>query len=357
MIACVDSTGCTSSPDNRRLASTLMDPVHVLSTLSFPEDLLDRLRAVSPRLVVRQHNAATADEVPSELWEQVEVLYTVSATPDLVRAPGLRWVQLHSAGANHLIDTPWWDSDVTITTLSGIHAPTIAEYVLMMMLAFAHRLPRMMHHQRQSEWPSQRWRKFVPQELRGATLGVLGYGSIGREIGRLARGFGVRVLGLRRGGDTESARYELPQLASGDQAARIYTSDRLIEILPECDFVVLTVPYTSATHHIIDEGALRVMKPTAVLINVARGSVVDEVALVRALREGWIAGAGLDVFEQEPLPEDSPLWKMDNVLISPHVAGFTPHYDDRATALFGENLRRYLAGEPLLNQVERRREY
>jgi phosphoglycerate dehydrogenase-like enzyme len=149
----------------------------------------------------------------------------------------------------------------------------------------------------------------------------------------------------------------LPALTGGDQPDRLYSPDQLTGILPECDYVVLTVPYTSATHHLIDRRALRVMKPTAVLINVARGSVVDEAALIHALREGWIAGAALDVFEQEPLADDSPLWAMDNVIISPHVAGFSPHYDDRATALFAENLRRYLAGEPLLNQVERGREY
>jgi phosphoglycerate dehydrogenase-like enzyme len=334
-----------------------MDAVHILSTLSFPDDLLDRLRAVSPRLVVKQHSAPSADEVPPELWDQVEVLYTLFAIPDLDRVPGLRWVQLHSAGVNHLLDTRLWDSDVTITTSSGIHAPTIAEYVLMMMLAFAHRLPRMMHYQRRGEWPPQRWRKFLPQELRGATVGVIGYGSIGREVGRLANAFGMRVLGLRRGGDGEAARYELPGLSGGDGPERIYASDQLAEMLPECDYVVLTLPHTSATHHLIDEKALRAMKPSAVLINVARGSLVDEAALVRALREGWIAGAGLDVFEQEPLPEDSPLWAMENVILSPHVSGFTPHYDDRVTALFAENLRRYLAGGPLLNQVDRGREY
>lgn len=334
-----------------------MESVHTLSTLSFPDDLLDRLRSVSPRLVVQQHNAASADEVPSELWDRVEVLYTFSAIPDPARVPDLRWVQLHSAGVNHVLDTPLWASDVAITTVSGIHAPTMAEYALMMMLAFAHRLPRILYYQTRGEWPSQRWRKFVPQELRGATVGVLGYGSIGREIGRLAHAFGMRVLATRRGTDSESTRYELPALAGGDEPDRLYNSDQLTEILPECDYVVPTVPYTSATHHLIDQRALRAMKPTSILINVARGSVVDEAALTHALRAGWIAGAALDVFEQEPLPEDSALWTMDNVIISPHVAGFTPHYDDRATALFAQNLRRYLAGEPLLNQVERGREY
>jgi len=334
-----------------------MESVHILSTLSFPDALLDRLRSVSPRLVVRQHNTSSVDDVPPELWDRVEVLYTISAIPDPARVPDLRWVQLHSAGVNHVRGTPLWASDVTITTASGIHAPTIAEYVLMMMLAFAHRLPRMIYYQGQGEWPSQRWRKFVPQELRGATVGILGYGSIGREIGRLAHAFGMRVLGTRRGIASESTMYELPGLAAGYEPDRLYPPDQLAEMLPECDYVALTVPYTSATHHLIDEVALRAMKPTAVLINVARGAVVDETALIRALREGWVAGAALDVFEQEPLPKDSALWTMDNVIISPHVAGFTPDYDDRTTTLFAENLRRYLAGEALLNQVERGREY
>jgi phosphoglycerate dehydrogenase-like enzyme len=336
-----------------------MDSVHVLNTMSFPDELLERLRSVSPQLAVTQHTAASADAVPAPVWGQVEVLYTLSAIPDPSLAPKLRWVQLHSAGTNHLLDSWLWQSDIPITTTSGIHPPAMAEYVLMMLLAFAHRLPRMLAYQVHAEWPAGRWAKFVPQELRGATLGILGYGSIGREIGRLAHTFGMRVLGLRRGDAPHSASYELPELRDlpGAEPDRFYTPDQLTSMLPECDYVVATVPYTSATHHLVNESALRAMKSGAMLVNVARGPIVDEAALVRALSEGWIAGAALDVFEREPLPGDSPLWKMENVIISPHVAGFTPHYDDRATALFAENLRRYLSGEPLLNQVERAREY
>ncbi len=336
-----------------------MEPINILSTLSFADELLERLRRVSPHLIVRQHKAASADDVPPLSWSQVEVLYTFSAIPEFRQAPKLRWVQLHTAGANHLLGTSLWESDVSITTLSGVHAPTIAEYVLMMMLAHAHRLARMFYYQSLGEWPTKRWRKFLPQELREATVGVIGYGSIGREIGRLAHAFGMRVLGLRGGRARRPAVYELPQLVGlpDSEPDQLYTAKMLTDMLPECDYVVLTVPYTSATHHFINEVALRAMKPTAVLINVARGAVVDESALVRALREGWIAGAALDVFENEPLPGDSPLWTMENVIISPHVAGFTPHYDDRGTALFAENLRRYLADEPLLNLVERGREY
>jgi phosphoglycerate dehydrogenase-like enzyme len=285
-------------------------------------------------------------------------LYTVSAVPDPARAPRLRWLQLHTAGVDHVLDTPLWRSDVVITTSRGIHAPVVAEYALMMILAFAHRLRRMLAYQSQAEWPSQRWRKFAPQELRGATVGVVGYGSIGREVGRLAHAFGMRVLGLHRG-EAGAVGYELPELAGrpGVEPDQLYTPDRLAEMLPECDYVVLTLPYTSATHHFIGEAALRTMKPTAVLVNVGRGAVVDEAALVHALREGVIASAALDVFEQEPLPADSLLWEMDNVILSPHIAGFTPRYDERATTLFAENLRRYLVGEPLLNRVERGRGY
>ncbi len=337
-----------------------MDTISVVSTLSFSDELLNRLRAVSPRLVVMQQTASSVDELPAGWLDQVEVLYTGSALPDPARAPRLRWVQLHSAGVDHVLDTPLWRSDVAVTTSSGIHAPNIAEYVLAMMLAFSRRIPRMLAFQARAEWPPRRWEKFAAPELRGATVGVMGYGSIGREVGRLAHAFGMRVLGLRRGGRTDRPpEFELPELAGrpGAEPDLVFTPDRLAEMLPECDYVVLALPHTPATYHFIDEAALRAMKPSALLINIGRGALVDETALARALREGWIAGAAMDVFEQEPLPADSPLWKMDNVIISPHIAGFTPHYDERATTLFAENLRRYLAGDPLLNQVERGRGY
>jgi phosphoglycerate dehydrogenase-like enzyme len=233
----------------------------------------------------------------------------------------------------------------------------------MMMLAFAHHLPLMLAHQARVEWPSpsERWRRFMPRELRGATVGIVGFGSIGGELGRIAHALGMRVLALRRGTPAKPLTYRLPALADRDgrDAApdEIYGPAQLTEMLPRCDYVVLVVPYTSATHHLIDGAALRAMKPSAVLVNMARGGVVDETALIRALREGWIAGAALDVFEEEPLPGDSPLWTMPQVIVSPHVAGFTPRYYETVLDLFGENLRRYLAGEPLLNQARREWEY
>ena len=335
-------------------------PVHVLSTMSFDERWLDWLRAISPRLVVAQAPAASADEVPAALWETAEILYSGAAYPDPAIAPRLRWVQLDTAGADGVLNTPLWPSEVALTTLSGVGPPAAAEHAMMLVLALAHHLPEMVDLQRRHEWPSaaDRWRRLMPRELRGATIGVVGYGAIGREIGRLARSFGMTVLGLRQG-TARPPTYALPSVGAPahTEPDRMYGPGELHAMLAECDYVVLVVPFTPATFHLIDEAALRAIKPGAMLLNVARGAVVDEPALVRALQQGWIAGAGLDVFEAEPLPADSPLWAMPNVIITPHVAGLTPHYHDRIMDLFAQNLRRYLAGEPLLNQVQRHRHY
>ncbi len=340
------------------------ESVHVLSTMSFPKEWLDRLRAISPRLVVAQHSAATPDDVPPQALRRAEVIYTGAVFPDPALAPRLRWIQLDTSGADHVMRTPVWRSDVALTTLNGVAPPTMAEYALMMMLAFAHHLPAMLAHQARADWPdpAERWRLFMPRELHGATVGIVGFGSIGRELGRVAHAIGMRVLALRRGPAPGPAARLTRTLAAGPgderyEPDKLYRPDGLMEMLPHCDYVVLIVPYTPATHHLIDRAALRMMKPAAVLVNMARGGVVEEAALVEALREGWISGAALDVFAEEPLPAGSPLWALPNVVISPHVAGLTPYYLERVMELFGENLRRYLVEEPLLNQVRRERGY
>ena len=332
-------------------------PVRVLSTMAFPESWLDEVRAVSPRLVVAQHTASSVAEVPDDVWAGTDVLYTGSTFPDAALAPRLRWVQLDTSGVDHVRTTPLWQTDVAITTLNGVAPSNMAEFALMMMLAFGHRLRLMVDLQRGHSWPTyqERWDWFMPSELRGATVGIVGYGSIGRQIGRLAHAFGMRVLAVRRSGASERQTYRIPALAGTvePEPDRVYLPNELTEMLPECDYVVLIVPYTPDSHHMIDERALRAMKPSAVLVNIARGGVVEESALIRALQEGWIAGAALDVFDEEPLPPDSPLWAMKNVIISPHVAGFTPHYHERVMGIFAENLRRFLADEPLLNRCDR----
>jgi phosphoglycerate dehydrogenase-like enzyme len=197
-------------------------------------------------------------------------------------------------------------------------------------------------------------------ELRGKTIGIIGYGSIGREIGRMARnGFGMRVLAMRRAGSAPRARYVEPGV--GDPQGHVpegwYTPDELHSMLRSCDVVVLAMPLTEQTRGMIGEEELRAMKPGALLVNIARGELVDEHALVQALKENALGGAGLDAFAVEPLPRGSQLWHLENVIVSPHIAGATAMYDERAVNLFTENLRRFLTGMPLVNLVSREHGY
>lgn len=331
---------------------------HVLVTASFPERLLDKIRSVSPDVELEQ--LKVADKWPDERTTPAEVIYAMGVLPRPEQAPNLRWVQTHWAGVDHLRDHPVWDSDILLTNASGIHAPNIGQYTMAQILAWANRVPRWLKYQRQAEWPSGRWEKFLPDELRGKTLGIAGYGSIGREVARLAKCFGMRILATKRDArQVEDADYTLTNTGdpAGTLASRIYPGEATRSMVSECDYVVITLPLTEKTRHLFDEEMFKAMKPDAFLVNVGRGEIVKESDLIRALRKGWIAGAGLDVFEQEPLPPDSPLWKMENVIISPHVSGFTGAYDERATDLFAENLRRYLTGQPLLNVVNREAGY
>ncbi|HSM56443.1 MAG TPA: D-2-hydroxyacid dehydrogenase [Candidatus Sulfomarinibacteraceae bacterium] len=332
---------------------------HVLVTAPFPERLLDKIRSVSSEIEVEQFPLPDR-KWPEDKTTQAEVYYAISGLPGPEQAPNLRWVQTHWAGVNHVRDHPIWDSDIVITTASGVHATNMAQYVMAQILAWANRVPRWLHYQRAGEWPEKRWEKFLPDELRGKTLGIAGYGSIGREVARLARAFGMTVLATKRDAKRlEDEDYAMANVGDpgGQLAARIYPGEATRSMVAECDYVVITLPLTERTHHLFDEEIFRAMKPTAFLVNVGRGPIIKEEDLVRALKKGYIAGAGLDVFETEPLPKDSPLWKMENMIISPHISGFTSQYDERATDLFVDNLRRYLNGEPLVNVVDREEEY
>jgi phosphoglycerate dehydrogenase-like enzyme len=230
----------------------------------------------------------------------------------------------------------------------------MGEYTLMMMLALAHRLPNAFRMMQAQTWSEDRNGLFMPSELRGATLGLVGYGWIGKEIARLAQAFGMRVLAYRRSLPSSGASEDG---SAGDSAVEFVQREHLHLLLGQSDYVVLVVPITPETRGLIDRAALAQMKPTACLINIGRGAVVDEAALIDALRAGRLAGAALDVFEREPLPDDSPLWSLDNVILTPHIAGQTPNYEARAADLFAQNIRRFIAGEPLINQVDFARGY
>lgn len=332
----------------------------VLCTLRFTNDQLNKLRAVSPALEVVQHTIHDRDELLEySRLDEVEILYYGWLKPPAPSdIPSVKWVQLHTAGANQWLDSPILQRDVVITTASGIHSTPIAEYVFAQILAWRRRIPLMLRYQQRGEWASERWDKFAVPEVRGNTLGVVGYGSIGREVARLGIAFGMNILAVRQSPESEPASPRWSSVPDWDDSVvNVTEKGSLHDLLARSDFVVIALPLTDETHYIIDAAALRTMKQDAYLINIARGPIVDEQALVRALKESWIAGAGLDVFEAEPLPADSPLWDLDNVILSPHVSGFTPQYDERATDLLAENLRRYLAGEPLLNSFDPERGY
>jgi phosphoglycerate dehydrogenase-like enzyme len=252
---------------------------------------------------------------------------------------------------------PLFTSDVAFTTTSGIHAVSIGEYVLAMILAWRHRLPALFDQQRRGEWPpdDQRWPLFVPDELAGQTIGIAGYGSIGRQVARLAHAFGMRVLALQQHAGRAQRGFILPGTGDpeGSLPERFFAPGELHALLAASDVVVIALPLTPATTRLFDAAAFAAMKPGALLVNIARGAIVDEGALVAALRSGPLGGAALDVFAHEPLPAGHPLWSLPNVLLSPHISGMTPHYDARASLVFAENLRRYRAGEPLLNLVDK----
>ena len=337
------------------------DPVHVLVTLDFPPAFLDRVCAVDDRGVVHHHPVGEDDDpaarVPDGILAEAEVMYTSAVLPGPTQAPRLRWAQLDTSGIDHVRTSPLWHSDATITTLGGVSPTPLAEWVMMMVLAHAHRLFRTEQLARHREWPPReyRWRHLMPHNLRTSTLGIVGYGRIGRELARLARSFGMAVLALRRGsGEGTDARFgALADVAGVTEVEAM----ELSKLLGACDYLALTVPLTEQTRHMIGHAELKTMKPDAVLINASRGGVVDEQALLQLLDEGHLDLVASDVFDAEPLPPEHPFWDHPRVVITPHVAGFAPDYHDAVARLFTTNLRLYLDGEPLLNVADRNRGY
>jgi len=335
--------------------------VEALITIPFTEQLVAQLTNISPRLKITMIKTRNVEEIPADVWQRAEVLYTNMVLPAPDQVPNLRWLQFHWTGIDHAINHPLLQKPgLVITNLSGVGAPQMSEYAVMMALALGHRLPELIAHQKRSEWPKDRWERFSPRELRGSTVGIVGYGSVGRQVAHLLHGFGLTLLATKRDVLHPADTGYIPEGLGdpeGDLITRMYPPQALCSMLKECDFVIVTVPLTVETHNLIGPKELAVFKPTAFLIDVSRGGIVDHAALYAALRDQKIAGAGLDVFPEEPLPSDNPLWKMPNVILTPHISGDTPHYDERAVTFFAENLHRYLAGLSLYNRVDVTRGY
>ena len=337
------------------------EPIEVLITMPFPDNLVIRLNEVSPRLKITVQKAGKPEDIAPDVWTHTEVLYTARVLPTAEMAPNLRWIQFHWAGVDHAIDDPILRKpDLVATTLSGAAATQVAEHILMMLLALGHHIPELAAFQKKAEWPRDRWERLDPLEIRGSTVGLVGYGSIGRQTARLLVNFGATVLAAKRDAmHPQDYDYSPEGIGDpgGDYVHRIYPIEALHSMLKACDFAVVCVPKSPATLNLIRSEELAAMKPGAYLVDVSRGGIVDHTALITALKERKIAGAALDVFPEEPLPSDSPLWKLPNVLITPHISGITSHYDERAVEMFSANLHRYLAGQPLFNRIDPERGY
>jgi phosphoglycerate dehydrogenase-like enzyme len=287
-------------------------------------------------------------EAFERLAPEARVILNWSGSRQLVQqvwkmAPRVQWVHSRAAGLDGLLFPELVESPALLTNGSGVFSQSLGEFVIAAALFFAKDFRRMLRNQAAGIWG-----QFDVEEVSGQTMGIVGYGDIGRACARRAHAMGMKVLALRR----------RPERSQGDEFVyRTYGFDRMLDMLPECDYVVAAAPLTPHTRHMISDAALAAMKKTAVVMNVGRGPVIDEAALVRALEAGRIRGAALDVFETEPLPASSPLYKLENVLLSPHCADHTADWLDQAMKFFIEQYTRYASGEPLLNVVDKKAGY
>jgi phosphoglycerate dehydrogenase-like enzyme len=314
----------------------------VLNPDSVSKQALERIHSVAPNahLVITDR----AEEI-EPLLDQVEVAAGDFSSGWIERAPRLRWCQQWGAGVDWLLHHPEIAMrDFILTNASGVHAIPISEHILAFLLAFARCLPAAIRAQEQHNWGKADHPPVF--ELAGKTMLLVGVGAIGQRTAQLASALGMRVLGIRHNPSKNAPGIE-----------RMFGPGELESVLPNADFLVLTIPLTQQTRGLIGAQAFARMKPSAYLINIGRGGTVDEPALIHALQTGQIAGAGLDVFTAEPLPPDSPLWDMQNVIITAHYSGNTPYYDERALDLFIDNLQRYMNGRQMRNVVDKKRGY
>jgi D-2-hydroxyacid dehydrogenase (NADP+) len=302
------------------------------------EALVQRIRDISGRVEVAVVND---DKSALKVGMDAEVIFGKFNKELFSSAKRLRWVQTKGAGVDGLLFPEFIESNVALTSASGIHGIQISEMIIAMMLVLTKQMHKFMRYKFEAKWQPH-----TPDELAGKIVGILGLGSIGSETAKKTKCLGMKIIALKKH-PTKKPYY----------VDEILGSEGLDRLLRQSDFVVLTLPLTDETYHMIGEEQFRSMKPTAYVINMGRGALIDTNALLKALKEGWIAGAGLDVFENEPLPVDSELWKLDNVVITPHVAGSSPYYDERAVEIFCDNLKRYIEGKPLRKEVDKKAGY
>jgi phosphoglycerate dehydrogenase-like enzyme len=361
---------------------------HPFALWQAPDWFVARLRSDFPQLELA--HLTSYQDIARELPTS-DVFVGWSLKPEqLALARKLRWIHSPAAAVHALMSPELATSSVVVTNARSVHGPVVAEHALALMLALAKRIPQAVRYQEQKTWSQQLlWDQTPrPRELAGSTLALVGYGAIGREVARLAAAFQMRVLVVREHPDGASTEYRVPSTENDPDQNRVeeafrppsqaskehaalaaevqtrypvlgtqYSTNQLDQVLTAADFVVLAAPLTEKTRGLISAARLAKMKRDAYLINVSRGPLIDDAALTAALREGRIGGAALDVFEKEPLPADSPYYKLPNVLITPHSASLTERLWERHYALLSENLRRFLSDQPLLGLVDKHAGY
>lgn len=308
--------------------------VRMLIQISIPEEQMQQIQALAPQM--RIDKLRRSDLGYYEALREAHIIVGWPRVEDLQQAENLRWLQIASAGANRYVDV--LPPHVLLTNASGVFGIPIAEHVLAMMLAFTRGIPTALEAAREREWQKD----MSLGELYGSTCGIVGLGDIGTEVARRAKAFGMRVIAVKRTSGQKPEFVDELRDATG-----------LDWLLESSDHMVVTLPGTQHTKNMIDARRLSLMHPGAYIYNVGRGSVIQEPALIQALQEGRLAGAGLDVFAEEPLPAESELWRLPNVIITPHVAGSTPQHGARLAQIVMRNLPRFLADQPLENLVDR----
>lgn len=332
-----------SSPSETKLVLCLNSDIPLWKP---PSDAAQRIRARFPEM--RVAHLTDPNGMGRELAD-ADIFMGYALGPDLLaRSPKLKWIQAVSAGVRHFLYPELRESGVIVTNASSVHCVPIAQHILGMVVALARRFPDCLRYQQQGVWAtSDLWNAPVrPRELRGQVLLFIGFGAIGRETARLVRPLDMRIWAVTHSGRADT-----------DLAERAFGIEQFHQALPQTDFVVIAAPDTPETRNMIGAPELSLMRRSAYLINIARGTLIDEPALIAALQANRIAGAALDVTVKEPLPPESPLWKLDNCFITPHVSGATENTWDREEELISENLKRWFAGSELLNLVDLSRGY
>ncbi len=320
---------------------------HKLLTWNLPESMVVSLRNEFTSVDIER---ADSQEELERRIKEVDILLSWRLPREVfLRAQRLKWVHIAAAGVGGSLHKEIIDSPVILTNCRGIHSIPAAEHAMGLILSLLRKLPLAVKYQIKREWGAEEMLGGVNQfdELYGKTMGIIGLGSIGQEIARRAKCFGMRVIATKR--------HSLRELPEG--VDQLLPPEELPLLLKEADWVVISVPLTSRTRGLLGKGELALMKRSAYLINISRGKIVQEKALIKALADGKIAGAALDVFEEEPLPQGSPLYSMDNVIITPHIAGLSRYYFARAVDIFRSNLSKYIKGQPLINVVDKKEGY